>query len=177
VQLEPKLNFKFFNTTKTSRPWHIVEGDDGGLEDTMDQRIDPDDLILLEHTSGCISTHQGEHAMPFCDAQSVGDSDLRLLIHGGLPAHFSSLTMDVDTGSREFTCSFEAVYPSPKPVLNWRITKKSIRAKSLTVQPGRRCYAWISVEFDEVWMENGAEQKRSYKIEGPVKPVIESPVK
>lgn len=178
VEVEPKLKFKFFTAPpETSRPWHIVEHADGHLEDTAGDGIDEEDLILLEHTAACISTHQGEHPMIFCEAKSTGDAGLTLHIHGGEPGHFSSLTVDVDTKNRDFTCSFEAVYPSPTPALNWRITKKSMRAKSLNAQPGRRFYAWISVEFDEVWTENGAQQKRSYKIEGPVKPVIESPAK
>jgi hypothetical protein len=178
VQVDPKLKFKFFTAPpETSRPWHIVEHEDGHLEDTIDQTIGPEDHILLEHTSASVSTHQGEHPMIFCEAESTGDAGLTLYIHGGEPGHFSSLTVDVDTKSGNFTCSFEAVYPSPKPPLTWRITKKAMLAKSLTTQPGHRFYAWISVEFDEVWTENGKEQKRPYKIEGPIKPVIQHPPK
>lgn len=175
VQVAPELNFKFFTTVETSRPWHLGEHEDGSLEDTADGSIDEEDLILLEHTSACVSTHQGEHAMNFCEAKSTGDATLSLLIHGGAPGHISSLKVELDAKSGNFTCAFDAVYPSPTPPLKWRITKKTMRATSLDVRPSRRFYAWISVEFDEVWMENGKEQKQSYKIEGPIKPVIQHP--
>ncbi|WP_170157146.1 hypothetical protein [Roseimicrobium gellanilyticum] len=175
VQVAPELTFKFFTSLETSRPWHITGNPDEGLEDTMDGSIDEEDLILLEHTSACTSTHQGEHLMSFCETKSTEHGGVALFIHGGVPAHASSLTVDVDPKTANFTCSFNAVYPSPTPPLTWRITKKSMRAKSLEVHPGRRFYAWISVEFDEVWMENGKERKHSYKIEGPVKPVIQHP--
>jgi hypothetical protein len=178
VQVDPKLKFKFFTAPpETSRPWHIVGNADDGLEDTLDGNIDEEDLILLEHTSACISTHQGEHPMTFCEAKSTSDATLSLLIHGGVPAYTSGLTVNVDAKSGDFTCAFDALYPSPTLPLTWRITKKTMRAKSLDIHPGHRFYAWISVEFDEVWMENGKEQKRPYKIEGPIKPVIQHPPK
>ncbi|HSI65578.1 MAG TPA: hypothetical protein VLE43_20795, partial [Candidatus Saccharimonadia bacterium] len=144
----------------------------GKLEDTMDGAISEEDLVRLEHTSACISTHQGEHSMPYCDATATPDGGVTLVIHGGMPAYASGITVTVDA-ENHFTCAFQAVYPSPKPPLRWRITKKTLRAKSLKKEAGRRFYAWLSVEFDEVWTENGTEQKRSYKIEGHVKPVIQ----
>ncbi len=177
VQINAKLDSAFFSTLETSRPSQIITHEDGKLEDTVDGSIDEEDLILLEHTSACVSTHQREHAMSFCEARVTEDGCMVLLIYGGAPAYSGALTVNVDTKTRNFTCAFEAMYPSPTPPFTWRITKKTIRAKSLTTQSGHRFYAWISVEFDEVWAENGAERKRSYKIEGPIKPVIRNPSK
>jgi hypothetical protein len=177
VQIAAKLDSAFFSTLETSRPSHIITHEDGRLEDTVDGSIDEEDLILLEHSSACVSTHQGEHAMSFCEARITDDGRMVLLIYGGAPAYSGSLTVNVDTKSGNFTCVFDALYPSPTPTLTWRITRKSMHVRMLTAQPGHRFYAWVSVEFDEVWTENGTEQKRSYKIEGPIKPVIRSPSK
>jgi hypothetical protein len=172
VNVAPDLRSKLFTTLETSYPWYIVGEEGGKLEDTMDGTITEEDLVRLEHTSSCISTHQGEHVMSYCDATATPDGGVALVIHGGLPAYASGLTVTMDAANH-FTCAFQAVYPGPTASLRWRITKKTLRAKSLQKEAGRRFYAWLSVEFDEVWTENGSEQKRSYKIEGHVKPVIQ----
>lgn len=171
--VDPKLDSRFFHVTKTSRPWHLAgEGsEDGVLEDTIDQSIDPDDLVLIEHTAQCTSSHQGEHAMEFCDAVA-GKEGLAIKIFGGMPAYASSLCVLIRP-DKTYQCRFEAVYPAGFPLLKWRITKKSLKFRSFPLRPGQRCYAWLSVEFEEVEITTG--NSRSYKIEGELKPIVQSP--
>ena len=163
------LDSKFFGTSETSRqPW-ILEKSDGSLEDTMDGSIDPDDLVLIERTSNCVSTHQGEHEMEFCDAVKNGDC-VEIEISGGGPAYMSSLAVTIDA-KRQFTCKFNAVYPSPTGPLRWEVTKKAMKIKTAKEEPGTRLRGWISVEFDEI---DETHVAKHYKIEGYIKPVIQS---
>ena len=166
--LDPTLNSDFFGTTETRRqPW-IVEHSDGSLEDAVDGKIDADDLLLVERTASCNSTHQGEHAMDFCDAVKSADG-LKLEFSGGLPAYFGFLTVRVDA-NRRFTCEFKADYPSSPAPLRWVVRKKAMKLKDAIGEPGSRLRGWISVEFDEIDVNSGAVE--SYKIEGYFKPVI-----
>ncbi len=41
-------------------------------------------------------------------------------------------------------------------------------------KPGTRLLGWLSVEFEEITTLKGKETRRSYKIEGYVKPVIQA---
>jgi hypothetical protein len=165
-----ELDCEFFKTSETSRqPW-IAERPDGSLEDTMDGTIDANDLLLLERTANCVSTHQGEHTMDLCDAVKTEDG-VALELSGGAPAHMSSLTVTVDA-KRQFGCRFKAVYPSPDSVVHWRVTRKAMKLKTAVGEPGSRLRGWISVEFDEIDDATGAA--KSYKIEGYFKPVIQS---
>jgi len=166
----PDLDSKFFGTVETSRqPW-ILEDSDGSLEDTMDGTIDAGDLVLIERTANCVSTHQGEHKMDFCDAVKTGDG-VEIEISGGAPAYMSSLTVPIDA-KRQFVCKFEAVYPSSTAPLRWAVTKKAMKLKTAVGDAGSRLRGWISVEFDEIDGTNGVAKR--YKIEGYFKPVIQS---
>lgn len=170
ADVAPDLDCEFFRTSETSRqPW-IVEKNDGGLEDTIDGSIDADDLLFIEQAGDCISNHQGEHAMEFCDAVKTKDG-VEFELSGGAPAYMSYLTVTIDA-KRQFTCKFKAVYPSASTPLRWKVTKKAMSLKTAVGEPGSRLRGWISVEFDEVDDTNGAT--RSYKIEGYFKPVIQS---
>jgi hypothetical protein len=165
----PEMNAKFFKTTKTSYQPMIVEDDNGHLEDTVDGTIDAEDLLRIEHTASCHSSHQGEHLMEFCDAVATADG-VKLHLWGGVPAYSSSLSVTIDA-ARRFTCAFQAIYPSPTNSLSWKIKKKSMRLKSKILDPGSRVHGWISVEFDEIDKIHGVTG--TYKIEGYFKPVIE----
>ncbi len=166
--LDPTLSSEFFSKTETRRqPW-IVEHSDGNLEDAMDGKIDADDILLVERTANCTSTHQGEHAMDFCDAIKSADG-LKLEFWGGLPAYVGLLTVRVEA-KRQFTCEFKADYPSSPAPLRWVVRKKAMKLKDVIGEPGSRIRGWISVEFDEIDVNSGAVE--SYKIEGYFKPVI-----
>jgi biopolymer transport protein ExbD len=166
--LDRTLSSEFFGKTETRRqPW-IVEHPDGSLEDATDGEVDADDFLLVERTSNCYSTHQGEHAMDFCDAVKSADG-LKLEFSGGLPAYFGFLTVRVDA-KRQFTCEFKADYPSSPTPHRWVVKKKAMKLKDVIGEPGSRIRGWISVEFDEIDVNSGAVQ--SYKIEGYFKPVI-----
>ncbi len=165
----PKLDCAFFKTTKTSHDWHIVEHE-GSLENTFGEGISAGDLLLIEHTASCKSSHQGEHLMEFCDAVATKDG-VKLMIFGGMPAYASDMTVTFDA-KLNFTCAFSAVYPAPTGPLQWRITKKTLKLKSDKVEAGNRIYGWVSVEFEE--RDNTAQKPRTYKIEGYFKPFIQS---
>jgi biopolymer transport protein ExbD len=165
------LNDKFFETVSTGRqPW-ILEDADGNLEDTMDGNIEANDLVLIEQTANCVSSHQGEHTMDHCDAVKAGDG-VEMELSGGAPAFMSSLSVTVDA-KRQFVCRFKAVYLSPDSAVHWKVTKKAMKLKAAPGEPGRRLRGWISVEFDEI--DDATGEAKSYKIEGYFKPVIQSP--
>jgi hypothetical protein len=164
----PDMDCKFFRTTETSYHAMIVEDESGHLEDTVDGRIDADDLLRIEHTAHCISSHQGEHLMNFCDAVTTTDG-IKLHIWGGIPAYASSLSVTIDA-DRHFNCDFEAIYPAPTNSLSWKIKKKSMQLKSQALVPGSRIHGWISVIFDEIDEVHGVTG--TFKIEGHFKPVI-----
>jgi len=169
AEVVPDLDNKLFGTFETRRqPW-ILEGDDGSLQSTMGG-IEAEDLLLIEKTANCVSTHQGEHAMEFSDAVKTDDG-VELEIWGGIPAYVGSLTVVIDAKG-QFVCSFNAVYPSSSAPLRWNVTKKAMKLKSAPGERGTRLRGWISVEFDEIDGTTGAA--RSYKIEGYFKPVIQS---
>jgi len=166
----PDLDSGLFKTSKTSRqPW-IVENDGGGLEDTVDGSIDADDLLFVEHAADCVSNHQGEHAMEFCDAVKTADG-VEFELAGGAPAYMSNLKVTIDA-KRQFVCRFNAIYPSASGHLHWKVTKKAMKLKTAPGEPGARLCGWISVEFDEI--DGGAGGPRHYKVEGFFKPVIQN---
>jgi biopolymer transport protein ExbD len=171
AELVPDLNDRFFETVETSRqPW-IVEGSDGSLEDTMDGNIDADDLVLIERTANCVSSHQGEHTMDHCDAVKTGDG-VEIELSGGAPAFMSSMSVTIDS-KWQFVCRFKAVYPSPDVAVHWKVTKKAMKLKAAPGAPGSRLRGWISVEFAEI--DDATGEAKSHKIEGYIKPVLQSP--
>ena len=163
-----KLDSPFFRESKTSLNWWIVESESGKIEDTTDGEIGPDDLVRIEHTACCTSTHQGDHLMEFCDAVQEG-AGIRLSLSGGMPAYASSLSVTIEP-SLAFRCDFSATYPAPTAPLRWKITKKELRLRSRDFTPGHRLHGWISVTFEE---KDGAAQPKTYKIEGHIKPIIQ----
>jgi hypothetical protein len=167
--VDGKLDSAFFWTTKTSRPWHIIEHG-GTLENTFGEGIGPDDLLLIEHTAQCTSTHQGAHQMEFCDAVKTKDG-CRFRISGGMPARASDLTVTMDA-KLNFKCEFKAVYPDNSGPLRWKVTKKTLKLKSAKMNPGSRMYGWISVELEE--RDHLEEKPRIIKVEGYFKPFLQS---
>lgn len=171
--IDPTLSSSFFQSKAASYPFHIIEHEDGHLEDTLGGTVSSKDITKMEHTAKCISTHQGVHEMSFCDAEWRGHS-LRLLISGGMPAYASSLQLDIDQ-NLQFIAAFQATYPMESGTLTWRITKKSLHLKSNSFEVGTRLHAWISIEFEEITKLNGKTHRRPYKIEGYLKPLIKPP--
>jgi hypothetical protein len=169
--IDPKLNTPFFRKTETSLPWHIVVHDDGTLEDAIDDTIDAEDLVRVEHTAHCVSTHRGEHSMAFSEAVAREEGVI-LTISGGLPAYTGELTVSID-GKGQYECAFTAEPKVPTPAFKWKIKNKALRLRSDKMKPGSRLYGWISVEFEET--DGTANTARTYKIEGHFKPVIQSP--
>jgi hypothetical protein len=102
----PKLDSPLFHEAKTSLNWWIVESESGAVEDTTDGEIGPADLVRIEQTASCTSTHQGEHLMEFCDAVRDGEG-IRLSLSGGMPAYASSLSVSIEA-SLAFHCHFSA---------------------------------------------------------------------
>jgi len=173
--IDARLDSDFFRSKQSSYPWHIIEHDDGHLEDTIaGGPANRKTVSKIEHTANCISTHQGEHLMSFCEAIQRGQG-VDLVITGGMPAYASMLTLKIDE-KKQITCAFEATYPMtiPGEKLQWRITKKAFRMKSDQLKTGTRLYGWLSVEFVEITTLKGKETRKSYKIEGYVKPVIQA---
>jgi len=174
--VDPKLNAPFFRKIKTSLPWHMVEHEDGSLENTLGDGIHADDIVRIEQTANCVSTHQGEHVMDLSTAIS-GKDGVELTISGGLPAYASSLVVHIAPTLR-FDVAFDAKYPALTGDLRWRIKRKELRLQSATMKPGARLRGWISVEFEESEhtkdMPPGSFSTRgAYKISGYFKPVIQ----
>ena len=166
----PKLDCRLFKTTKTSYHWEIVEDDDGNLENTFGGQIAAEDLLRIEHTADCTSSHQGKHLMEFCDAVATTDG-VKLTISGGMPAYASDISLTINS-KLEFKCSFSADYPGPTGPLHWKVTKKALKLKSANLKSGTRIRGWISVEFEE--MDDTSKESHTYKIEGYFKPVIQT---
>jgi len=174
VMIDSGLDSDFFRSRQSSYPWHIIEHDDGHLEDTIaGGPANRKTVSKIEHTAQCISTHQGEHLMSFCEATQRGQG-VDLVLSGGMPAYASMLTVKIDA-RRQITCAFEATYPMTLPgeKLQWRITKKAFRMKNEGFKPGARLLGWLSVEFEEITSLHRKETRRNYKIEGYVKPVVQ----
>lgn len=167
--VEPTLDTPFFHASTYSWPWHIVEKEDGSLEDTLGGHAVRGSVKKLEHSAACVSTHQGNHDMTFCEAV-LTDDVLRLRLHGGMPAYASALEVRVDKNG--FDCAFEAAYPSPQTGLRWRITKKTLKIKGGDWKPGERFLAWLSVELEEGVLKDGKVVWTPHKIEGWLKPVV-----
>jgi len=167
----PKLSCRLFHSTKTSYRWGIIEHDDGHLENTLGDQITAEDLMRIEHTADCTSTHQGKHVMEFCDAVATADG-VKLTISGGMPAYASDLSVTVNK-KLEFKCFFSAVYPAPTGALHWKVTKKALKLKSDNLESRTRLRGWISVEFEET--DDKSKEMHTYKIEGFFKPVIQTP--
>jgi len=167
----PKLDSRLFKTTKTSYHWQIVEDDDGNLENTFGGQITAEDLLRIEHTADCTSSHQGKHLMEFCDAVATADG-VNLTISGGMPAYASDIAVSINA-KLEFKCLFSAVYPGPTGPLHWKVTKKALKLKSANLKSGTRLRGWISVEFEE--KDDTSKETHTYNIEGYFKPVIQTP--
>ncbi|MBN1847066.1 MAG: hypothetical protein JW932_00625 [Deltaproteobacteria bacterium] len=172
ISIDKDLYSEFFDTSEASYPWYIIRNDDGTFESILDKEITQEDITPIEHTSNCVSTHQGEHIMHFCDAVLKESDHLELIIHGGLPAYASSLMIQID--QLEFKCFFMAVYPSPVFNLKWKILSKELKIKTKDFKKGDKLYGWLSVEFDETGTYQGKSTKEKYKIEGYLKPTIKN---
>ncbi|MCP3901850.1 MAG: hypothetical protein GY707_19250 [Desulfobacteraceae bacterium] len=169
--IDKDLHSKFFDSHEASYKWHILKHSDGTFEDTMDGEVSDEDKIPIQHTSNCVSTHQGKHSMNFCDA-TLKSGVLRLKIHGGLPAYSSSVLVEINENN-EFFFFFKAAYPAPVSDLKWNILSKKMRLKTTDFKKGKKVLAWLSVEFEETSTYKGEKVVKIYKIEGYIKPVIE----
>ena len=165
----PKLDVRFFHTTETSFHWSIIEDESGDLEDTSDGSIDADDLVRIEHTANCVSSHQGEHVMSYCEAVATADGAV-LEFSGGMPAYASTLSITIGP-KMNYKCSFAATYPAQTNLLKWKITKKEFKLKRAELASGSRLFGWLSISFDEI--DSVANVTKSYKIEGHFKPVLQ----
>lgn len=170
ILVDENLYSEFFDTSESSYPWYIIPNNDGTFDTFLDKKITKEDTFPIEHTSNCISTHQGEHIMHLCNAALRAPDHLKLIIHGGLPAYASSLMIQID-GS-QFKCFFKAAYPTPIFNLRWRILSKEFKVKTKDLKKGKRLYAFVSVEFEETGTYQGKTTKEKYQIEGYLKPII-----
>jgi len=173
AEIVPKLESSFFSETKKSYRWHIMESK-GKLVDTLDGTVDAEDRVQIEHAANCVSTHQGKHAMDFCDA-SIANGSITFMVFGGLPAYASLLKVKINR-ELDVTCAFEASYPAPVEGLGWRITKKSLRLRNQNVKAGERLYGWLSIEFEERSEQKGKVIWKPHKIEGYFKPILRKSV-
>lgn len=173
--VDPTLDSDFFRAKDGSYPFHIIEHEDGRLENTLGGKVSKEEATKIEHTAKCLSSLQGEHLMSFCDAQQF-DVGLLLEVAGGLPAYASSLTLRIGK-DKSLKCRFAATYPMSVPgeKLTWTITKKTFKMTSDSFKAGERLLGWLSVEFEETCTIDGKVTRKSHKIEGYVKPVISKP--
>ena len=169
ITVDNNLHSEFFASQEASYPWYILRNEDGTFESALGGEITEEDKTPIEHTSNCVSTHQGNHIMNFCDA-AYESSALRLEIYGGLPAYSSSLMIRIKDS--EFLCFFKAAYPAPVFNCEWNILSKRLILKSTEFNKGERIYAWISVTFEEIATYKGNKTSNTYKIEGYLKPVV-----
>jgi hypothetical protein len=146
--VDPALDSEFFRAKDSSYPSHIIEHEDGHLENTLGDRVSKADAIKIEYTANCRSTHQGEHLMSFCDAQLI-DGVLLLEVTGGLPAYASTLTLSIDK-NKKLECGFEASYPMsvPSEKLTWKITKKTFKMENDNF---KMALCGIRRDFDNRW--------------------------
>jgi len=133
--------------------------------------VDRTTVKKLEHTANCVSTHQGEHRMDFCDAQRQGSQTV-LTIDGGMPAYASSLRIIVN-GDR-FACAFEA---ENLPLAAWSRSagaspRRNYGSGKSPRAEGGRLHGWVRVEFEEIVTDDGQMVQRPHRIEGYLKPVI-----
>ena len=170
ISVDKDLYSEFFNTSESSYPWYIIPNDNGTFGTVLDKKITKEDTIPIEHTSNCVSTHQGDHIMHLCDAVLKAPGHLQLIIHGGLPAYASSLMIQIDQS--KFKCFFNAVYPAPVSGLKWKILSKELKVKTKDLKKGERFYAFVSVEIEETGTYQGKTSTEKYKIEGYLKPII-----
>jgi hypothetical protein len=169
VSFDSKIDSKFFRSYKASYPWYIIRNADGTFENTLGDEVSEEDKIPIEHTSNCLSTHQGNHVMDFCDAVD-DENTLTLEIHGGMPAYASSLMIIVRDSS--FLCRFRASYPLPVSNCKWNILSKRLIFRDKNIEKRRRLYAWLSVTFEETSTYQGKTATTRHKIEGYIKPII-----
>ncbi|WP_395739833.1 hypothetical protein [Prosthecobacter sp.] len=175
VVIDASLDSDFLRSKQASYPWYIVKHDDGHLEDTMNGGHPSRKAVRkIEHTSNCVSNHQGEHVMNSCDATLMSGGGVELSIYGGLPAYTSGVTVKIDE-KKQFTCDFEFISVAPfAGTIQWNITRKTLRLKKDGFKAGERLFGWLSVEFEGILTANGKETRQSYKIEGYIKPVIQT---
>lgn len=169
VRVDPKLSSDFFNTYEESLPWHVIKLENETFESVLGETVRAEDTIPVEHTSNCVSTHQGRHTMEFCYAE-MKNGVLILEVYGGLPAYASSLLIKV-TGDK-YHCFFRAVYPAPVQDVSWRILSSELILKTNDMKKGDRAYAKISVMIEEQSTWQGKTEKQNYTIKGYLKPVV-----
>jgi len=169
LAIDSTMDSAFFRSYKASYPWYIIRNDDGTFESAIGDEVSVEDKILREHTANCVSTHQGKHSMVFSDA-TYDAGTLRLEIHGGMPAYASSLMITIKDS--EFFCRFRASYPAPVSNCKWNILSKKLIFRDKDIEKGRRIYAWLSVEFEEISTYQGKTTTMKHKIEGYIKPIV-----
>lgn len=164
-----KMHSAFFNFHESSYPWYITRNEDETFESMMEGEIREQDKKSIEHTSNCISTHQGRHTMEFCDA--IYDAGvLTLEIYGGMPAYSSSLRIKLK--GVDFIFQFKGAYPAPVSNCSRRIIAKKLIFKDREIKKGERLFARVSVEFEETSTYKSVTQTARHKIEGYIKPVV-----
>lgn len=164
-----KMHSAFFNSHESSYPWYIIRNEDGTFESVTGEKVSKRDKKPVEHTSNCVSTHQGQHVMEFCDA-TYDSGVLSLEIYGGMPAYSSSLRIIVK--GVDFSCRFKGVYPAPVSNCRRKIIAKTLTFKDRKIKKGKRLFGRVSVEFEETSTYKGKTETVRHKIEGYIKPVV-----
>ena len=148
VQIDTSFIDTLTFTSKWDYPWYIAVDDNGHFETALGYSIGKDDTVRLYHTANCVTNHQGEHHIRYCDARIHNDT-IQLVFMPELPAYASSLTVFIHKNN--FRSDFQAVYPSyiPGEKLTWRTTKQKLILNNSGYKLDDLIMGYIEVEFIE----------------------------
>jgi hypothetical protein len=112
----------------------------------MAQHENPDTTHLY-HTANCVSNHQGEHQITYCDALLNHDT-INLNFQMEPPAYASRLNVSIKNNL--FWSDFWATYPNQIGALSWVITKQKLTLDKPNYETGDMVKGYIEVEFTEI---------------------------
>jgi hypothetical protein len=150
---------------KWDYPWYIIVGDDGKKENTLGGDVDPGDTLHQYRTANCVTNHQGEHAVRFCDASLTNDT-LRLSFQPELPAYAGSPTLLINKG--RFRSEFHATYPQmiPGENLSWCATKQRLVLNRASYRPGDTVKGYVDIVFRETSVRGESSAETEFFFRG-----------
>jgi hypothetical protein len=166
VTIDPNFVDTLTFNSKWEYPWYIVVDDEGHFETALGDSINKSDTIHLYHTANCVTNHQGEHSIRYCDGKFVNDS-VKLIFLPELPAYASSLCITIKNNN--FWCDFSAVYPQyiQGEKLSWTINTQKLIMDTASYNPGDTIKGYIEVNFTETsTIPNKKPNSRDFYFKG-----------
>jgi len=171
VKYDTNIKDTFFEKQYFSYEWFMIQEDDGTFSSAIYDSLGNEiiDTTKNIHTANCITQHQGEHTIRYCNAFYKGDT-LMLFINDFTASTYDNLLVKVFNG--KFSCQYWTAYPSMQrsQKLTWVTTSQrlTLNSEKYKVDDEVKGKIYVMIKEEQLTHE-GLKETTKIMIEGVVK--------